>query len=118
MKTFFIFCAGRATRFYGAVKQLLPLDGGQTILGRIIDQLERKNFGKGQIYVVSRSDIINDYAEERCASVIDLREFEQKNICYDICLTKDKWSSETNILLGDVIYSHDTLNKIIDRSCG
>lgn len=111
-----ILCAGQATRFNGVVKQLLPLYDGETILGRILHQLQERGFGKQEIFIIiapNSEEIYNRF-----------RRWDNKDFMFGVSrinlgnshtalMTKDLWVDQNFILLGDVIYSQDTLDEIL-----
>ena len=104
-------CAGNATRFNGELKQLLPIGGGETILGRQLRQV--KNFGvpEEDIFVVTRSAEIVEYTAKLGIQT------EYPSSCSKTCdtalSTHKLWGEKTVILLGDVIYSNDVIKIIL-----
>lgn len=102
----FILCAGKSTRFNGVTKQLLPLNNNETILGRIIKQTKNYNTS-----VVTRNSKIIDFCTGQTDIILPSK---YAKTCESALSTENKWCNGHNIiLLGDVVYSKSTIDKIL-----
>jgi hypothetical protein len=99
-----ILCAGKASRFDGVPKQILPAGNGETFISRIVRQVRQRN---GRPIVVTDREVIRksggapsydpgptDYVVETLAGTVHL------------------WGKRTHVLLGDVCYSRDCMDRI------
>ena len=96
-----ILCAGEASRFGGEVKQLLTV-GSNTILGRTLKQTAHMN-----------PIVVTHLEEIRRAS---LRWFHPKERQYTVdtlLSTRELWGQVTIVLLGDVLYTDETMTTIL-----
>jgi hypothetical protein len=103
----FILCAGDAIRIKGACKQLLDVGNGETILARIVRQVKAR--GGTPVIVTHNLTIVDAFPEEM-----------------RLIPAKRRWTCETLgsllglsvvqycnvVLLGDVIYSKDAMDRI------
>jgi hypothetical protein len=99
-----ILCAGDAIRMNGVQKQLLPI-GQTTILGRILNQMYQ--YDQRVIVVTHDPEIalLHDLAYNP----------ENRNTtCETLLSTSKLWDDRTIVLLGDVIYSREVLNEIVN----
>jgi hypothetical protein len=97
----FILAAGKAARFDGIVKQLLPI-GETTIIERTIDQLLSRGI---QPTIVCPELIVNrplPYIRQRGHWITET-----------VLKTRKVWNLVSIFLLGDVIYSNEALEKIL-----
>jgi hypothetical protein len=99
-----ILCAGKASRIGGFPKQLLPVSGGELFIQRIVRQVRERG---GRPFVITRNEQIRksggapsydpgptDYTVETFGATCHL------------------WAKRTHILLGDVCYSRDCMDRI------
>jgi hypothetical protein len=106
-KSVIILCAGKATRFNGTVKQLLRI-GRTTILERIVEQC----LARGQTPIVAaRHNQIADAARTYGAEVAFPENYGVT--CETFINMRDYFGKHTCILLGDVIYSPQCINRIL-----
>jgi len=101
-KTVVILAAGKATRWRGLPKQLMPA-GDESIIVRI----QRQVFQRGELptVVTHRDDIAME--SKSCL-------FPKNNdtACDTLLSTRDLWHDQVVVLLGDVIYTKDTMDLI------
>lgn len=98
-----ILAAGEAMRMNGTLKQLLPI-GETTILGRMLAQLGQRQ---------TRSIIItHKNAIAGCHHRFHNPE-NRDTTCNSLLSTSHLWDDRTIVLLGDVIYSNDIMDKIV-----
>jgi len=104
--------AGESRRWAGYLhksKHLAPLnDAGQTIISRTIHML--KASGIANISVVARSDAIIDVVGE----VRVIRPSRFRYLTDSILSSQEQWRQRTIILLGDVYFSAQCLDAILD----
>lgn len=101
--TSFIMAAGHAVRFSGSTKQLFKI-GNETVIERIVRQVLDR--GSLPVVVTIHDDI---------RSVVQCPVFTPKVhdvVCESILSTSHLWFGRTTILLGDVVYSRDTMDRI------
>lgn len=101
----FILAAGDATRINRAKKQLLPMRH-TTILKRMLAQMKMH---KQRVIVVTHDDEI--------ASNHD-RAHNPKNrdtVCDSLLSTAHLWDDRTIVLLGDVVYTHEIMDTIVNN---
>jgi choline kinase len=103
-----ILAAGAARRFGGMRKQLLPI-GATTILERIINQ--SKEHCCCPTVAAYDNEIV--MAAIRYGARV-YRPEEREVTCDTILSTWELWKDRTIILLGDVVYSDDVMNKIFE----
>lgn len=108
--TVIILAAGNAIRFGGTRKQLLPI-GTTTILQRIVNQTKHHCCCPT---VIAKDNEIIAAAMSYGAKVY--LPTESAATCETMLSTWELWNDRTVILLGDVVYSDDTINKIFSYS--
>lgn len=106
-----ILAAGRATRFNGIKKQMLPICHDQTIVGRQVEQCRLLTDSKPTIMV---SDLHNakEYANQYKVNTMIAE--NHKTTCNTMLSSSSIWKDRTVVLLGDVIYSPKVINQIYD----
>jgi len=102
--TVLIMAAGDAARYNSIEKQLLPIHGNETIIGRQIRQIERS--GHDPI-VVTHSPTIAAYAPTV------FMPHRRKTLCDSILSSRRWWRGETKILLGDVIFTRYGIDMVL-----
>lgn len=111
-KTVVITAAGNNVRWgnhLGTCKHLAPVDpSGETIIGRTIKML--KQSGIVNIFVVTQNDKIIDSVDK---DVVIIKLPNSKSLADSILSSRKKWTGRTIILLGDVFFSNQCLNKIL-----
>jgi len=105
-----ILAAGDAVRFNHVKKQMLPINRGDTIIGRIIKQCSL--MGYSPIIAVKDMDSMLGYQVRYSQRIYIVN--NSNTTCNTILSTKELWRERTIILLGDVIYSPETISKIFD----
>ena len=105
-----ILAAGNAVRFGGKRKQLLPI-GTTSILKRVVDQ-SKENCCCPTV-IAADEEIIS--ASLSYGAMVYLP-YDRRTVCDTAISTWELWNDRTIILLGDVIYSDDTVNKIFSYS--
>ena len=101
-----ILAAGDAVRFGGIRKQLLPI-GATSILKRMVDQA--KHNCCCPTVVAADDEIISAALSYGAQAYLPVN----KNATCDTLLSSwELWSDRVVVLLGDVVYSNDTINKI------
>jgi hypothetical protein len=104
----FILCAGDAERIEKAHKQLLQVEEGETILGRIIRQVESR---EGTPVIVSHNwDILNCFPDAQ-RIVPSARRWTCETLQSILGYASEDYNI---ILLGDVIYSKTTMDRIFE----
>lgn len=100
-----IMAAGDGSRFgrYPTAKQLLPIPGGDTVIGRIITQV--KGYGYDPVIVTHNPDIASVTTN---AFVPENRE----TLCNSIISSQSLWSERTIIILGDVIFTEHGMKQV------
>lgn len=99
-----ILCAGRVQRIGGYHKQLLPVGGGESFVQRIVRQSrERCSI---PIVVTRNADI------RRAAGAESYDPGSTASILETMGATCHLWGNRTNILLGDVCYSRNFMDRI------
>ena len=99
-----VLCAGDAIRMGGVKKQLLPI-GKTTILGRILHQL----YEREQRAILVTHDPEIGLLHDRVHNP------ENRNTtCETLLSCAHLWDDRTIVLLGDVIYSGEVLNEIMN----
>ena len=107
----FILCAGEASRFpYGLTKQLMTIEG-VSILARTIRQLKTCRHWQGRIFVVTHRPDIACEAGKEGAEVIEPE--DRRYTCASALSTRDAWTEETKILMGDVFWTSDALDQFM-----
>lgn len=102
----FILAAGDAHRFNGTLKQLLEVRG-ETLLARQIRQVRARG---GSPAVVGHAPQIRDHAwMSDCPFIEPVARRWTAETFYS---TREFWSGQTRILLGDCIYSKQTMDRI------
>lgn len=109
MKTVFILAAGSATRFNHVLKQAL-LYQGEPIIERTIRLVKQHSPGI-KIYLVTWHDLLKNPG----VTVIDTIT-QPPQLSDTILYTVPYWGDHNVLLLGDVIFSEDAIDKIL--SCG
>lgn len=99
-----ILAAGEARRMNGKLKQLLPM-GNTTIIGRTLTQL--KSCQQRTIMVTHKSEIAA--CHHRVHDPV-----KRDTVCDSLLSAAHLWDDRTIVLLGDVVYSNDTFNRIMD----
>lgn len=99
-----ILAAGEARRMNGELKQLLPM-GNTTILGRILTQLKER---QQRAILVTHNSAIADY-HHRVHNPV-----KRDTVCDSLLSTAHLWDNRTVVLLGDVVYSSDTFDHIMN----
>jgi choline kinase len=101
-----VLAAGEAERMNGNLKQLLPI-GDTTVLGRMLSQMKRNDI---RTIVVTHKSAISEHHH---------RVHSPKNhntICDTLLSTSHLWDDRTIVLLGDVVYSKNTMSNIVGCS--
>lgn len=99
-----VLCAGDAMRMGGVKKQLLPI-GNRTILGRILHQLYKRE---------QRTILITHDTEIALFHDLVHSPKNRETTCDTLLSTVHLWGNRTIVLLGDVIYSGDIMDKIMN----
>jgi len=106
----FILCAGKAERYGGVSKQLLTITrDGKCVLDRMIHQLKKR--GIHDIWIVTHNKEIEKYANDNGINILYPE-------LYDITphtalSTRPMWTLHNLILLGDCVFSDETMDKIV-----
>jgi len=112
MTNVFILAAGTSRRFGGKIlKQELPING-EKIIRRIIRQV-REYDNRINIYILTWHDTLK-FGD---VNIIDTKVRPQE-LSDTILLSYPYWGKRNVILLGDVVYSNDTINKILSHNNG
>jgi len=106
-----ILCAGKAHRFGGVRKQLVKI-GQDTILSRIIKQCQYYNVVPH--IAVRDTGISVDGLDSFIGCYQWFFAENHDTTCDTILSTQKLWEDRTIILLGDAIYSPDTIRKIFN----
>jgi hypothetical protein len=107
-----ILAAGHAVRFHGALKQLLPMPDGDTLLSRMIRQVAERG---GRSYVATWHPPIVEYCRFSGADVVVPSAYRWT--VETMLSTMSVWHRDrTIILLGDVVYSRAVMDEIFHRS--
>ena len=101
-----IMAAGDSSRMGGMIKQLLPI-GDTTIIGRILTQLRVRE--TRAIIVTHRSAIAGYHHRFH-------KPEKRDTVCDSLLSTEHLWDDRTIVLLGDVVYSNETLDLIMGCS--
>ena len=103
----FIMADGRATRFNGVCKQLLPVGDGETIIERIIRQVNER--GEVPLVVTRNNEILNAGLSGKYATFSTAK---NETICESLEYSTQFWTERNIVLLGDVIYSKRVMDAI------
>lgn len=95
--TVLILAAGKAVRIGGIQKQLIRPFGTWSIIGRI-DRMVRE---RGYVPTVVSNDMDRAFRPQHSTYTVDT-----------LLSTKELWGFKTVVLLGDVIYSNDLLDRV------
>jgi len=111
MTNVFILAAGSATRFGGAIKQLLPYRG-EPIIRRTI-RLLKEDDPTIQPYVVTWHNELK-FSDVK---VIDTKT-QPSQLSDTILLTEPYWGDKNVLLLGDVVYTESAIRNILANDNG
>ncbi|HIJ71311.1 MAG TPA: NTP transferase domain-containing protein [Planctomycetes bacterium] len=111
-KAVIITAAGDNSRWgnhLNTLKHLVPIDpSGQTIIGRTVEML--KNTGVDNVFVVSQHEQIIELLKE---DVEVITPANCNSLADSILSSRKYWADRTIILLGDVFFSQQCLDKIL-----
>jgi hypothetical protein len=96
----------------GTVKHLAPIDGsGETVIGRTVKML--RSMGAARVFVVTHRDeivrCVGDHAQI-------IRPENREYLTESILSSRGAWTVRTVVLLGDVFFTQDCMQKIL--ACG
>ena len=109
----FILCAGESTRFGGRAKQLIKI-AGEEILRRIIRFLKQDDRISEIFIITHRDDIRNNIKELNDNTIYFINPSKRRYTLESMLSTQDEWVDRNIILLGDVIFSKNGLEKILN----
>ena len=109
----FILCAGESTRFGGRAKQLIKI-AGEEILRRIIRFLKQDDRISEIFIITHRDDIRNNIKELNDNTIYFINPSKRRYTLESMLSTQDEWVDRNFILLGDVIFSKNALEKILN----
>lgn len=98
-----ILAAGQAHRYNGKIKQLLPI-GSTTIIGRIVAQCREHDH---EPFIIAHELALLS------ESKFGLSPTNSATTCNSLLSTRDLWRGQMIVLLGDVYYSDDLIDRII-----
>ena len=109
----FILCAGESIRFGGIPKQLIKI-AGEEILRRIIRFLKQYDRISEIFIITHRDDIRNNIKELNDNTIYFINPSKRRYTLESMLSTQDEWVDRNFILLGDVIFSKNALEKILN----
>lgn len=99
-----ILAAGKSDRWGGKPKQLLPLWDGETVLSRMVRQIQKAGFAPVVVTCDGRiaKAAPDSYLPERSGSI------------YETFLsTALLWDRQTSVLLGDVVFTDQAMGRVL-----
>jgi hypothetical protein len=99
-----ILAAGEAVRFNGTLKQLLPV-GDKTIITRMLVQLRERH---------TRAIIVTHKGAISCCHSRFHDPENHDTVCDSLLSTDHLWDDRTIVLLGDVVYSENVMDMIVN----
>ena len=115
MKTVILMCDGLGNRWinkYIPYKHLIPFDG-VPLISRTINQLQDQYC---DIILVAPEEFKYhiEIPENVLCTSLGYRDEEPRTLLDGILRTKSFWSYDTSVLLGDVVFSHRSINSLFD----
>lgn len=105
--TVLILCAGNQRRFRANYPKQLALFHNQPLLHRTITQC---NLKQTVPYIITHNQQIIKFTDDYLAYVF--RPYNDFTVCDTLLNTQTLWQARTIVLLGDVYYTADTIDKI------
>jgi hypothetical protein len=103
-----ILAAGKAKRWENRPKQLMPVWDGETVLSRLSRQLRSR--GLQPVLLAHNVDIISAF------DGLHLDPGETDSVFRTLLKTRDLWRDWNMALLGDVIFTDETMQLIVEES--